>query len=285
MSHDCAARIPSPREVTLLRSGEFFGTTVRSSGQPGLTFSETRYIPDLHVPVHGHEPAYFCFLVAGSYWEQYGRRRVTYGPGSVVYHPANEVHHGIIGGAGGRCFHVGLGPSWMGRVASYGELPQDAVDCHAGELAWLATRLHREFVREDATAGIINEGIVLEMLGTLMRREQTGERSVPRWLRTAEDRLHDEFASPVTVEGIAKDLNVSPVRLARAFRQHFGETLGERLRRIRVNYASDRLRDAGPSLATIAHEAGFADQSHLTRVFKRMTGMTPGEYRRMRHVR
>ena len=267
--------------VTMLGSGEFFGTNVKAANQPGLTMMETQYEPYQHVPSHGHEPAYFCFLLAGGYWEQYGRRRVTYDPGSLAFHPAGEVHHGDIGAEGGRCFNVAFAPYWLERVEAAGRLPPEIVDCHTGDLPWLARRLHREFASPDATTSIITEGIALEMLGTLMRQERARRESTPRWLRVAEQRLREEFDRPLTVAGVAKDLQVSPVRLARAFRRQFGESVGERLRRIRVGYASERLRMPDVPIVAIAGEAGFSDQSHLTRVFKKLTGVTPGEFRRI----
>jgi AraC family transcriptional regulator len=49
---------------------------------------------------------------------------------------------------------------------------------------------------------------------------------------------------------------------------------------VRVRAATRLLREQGPSLADVAAAAGFADQSHFTRQFRRATGMTPGEYRR-----
>jgi YesN/AraC family two-component response regulator len=58
------------------------------------------------------------------------------------------------------------------------------------------------------------------------------------------------------------------------------QTVGEYLNALRIRRACRELADAGTRLADVALRAGFSDQSHFTRAFKRATGMTPGAFRR-----
>jgi AraC family transcriptional regulator len=92
--------------------------------------------------------------------------------------------------------------------------------------------------------------------------------------------VHAESSRPLTVQSVAAEVGISPVRLSRAFRKAFGESLGSYQRRLRVAEACARLRDEELSLAEIALAAGFTDQSHFTRVFRRLTGTTPAAFRR-----
>ena len=78
---------------------------------------------------------------------------------------------------------------------------------------------------------------------------------------------------------IAKCVGVHPVHLCRAFHDCYGQTIGEFVRELRMRWASQQLALAERSLATVAVEAGFCDQSHFNRTFKRLTGMAPGQYR------
>jgi AraC family transcriptional regulator len=72
---------------------------------------------------------------------------------------------------------------------------------------------------------------------------------------------------------------VGRAELSCAFRRHCGETIGAHLRRCRVERVCERLiAEPERSLADLAAEAGFADQSHLTRVFRRLVGTTPGAF-------
>lgn len=264
-----------------LEPGLFFGRNRRSRSIAGLILSDTVYAPGLRVPRHVHTLPYFCWLVGGGYWERYGSQRVDFAPGSIVYHPAGELHFGDISPRGARCFHVELQPEQVRRLAAYGELPATHVEQTGGELGWLGARLFRELASDDPATPLAVEALTLEMLAALLR-ERAGEgRRAPSWLVRADERLHDELATPHTVTSIAAELGVSPLRLARAFRARFGEGLGERLRRLRVAEATRRLGRPGASLAELAAELGFADQSHFTRVFRAATGMTPGAYRRL----
>jgi AraC family transcriptional regulator len=57
------------------------------------------------------------------------------------------------------------------------------------------------------------------------------------------------------------------------------------VRRLRVEHARRELMTTSRSLADIAHSAGFADQAHLSRVFRQLTGVTPGAFRRVAGAR
>ena len=69
------------------------------------------------------------------------------------------------------------------------------------------------------------------------------------------------------------------MHLARAFRKHFGCTPGEYVRHLRIEFASRELSKSDTPLVEIALAAGFAHQSHFSRIFKRQTGMTPSAFR------
>jgi AraC family transcriptional regulator len=69
------------------------------------------------------------------------------------------------------------------------------------------------------------------------------------------------------------------VYLASTFRDKYGHSILDYLRQLRVEYASRQLSDSNDSLAAIAQAAGFSDQSHFSRIFKRVTGVTPAVYR------
>ena len=204
--------------VDHLPAGRFFGHSERLVKEQGFTLSEVRYTPGQKVPPHGHRLAYFCLLVDGGYWEQYGRRRVDYAPQSIVFHPPGDEHYGDISPLGGRCFNIETGSRWIDRLSQYGKVPRQPVVFEGGELTWLAIRLYREFRHRQAGLPLLIEGLGLEMLGALLQRREKRERRMPGWLRQVADRLRDEMGQPLRLESIAADLNVSPVRLSRSFR-------------------------------------------------------------------
>jgi AraC-like DNA-binding protein len=79
---------------------------------------------------------------------------------------------------------------------------------------------------------------------------------------------------------LSRAVGVSPISLAEGFRRAFACSVGDYLRRKRVERAIEMLVGSDKSLGEIADGTGFCDQSHFVRVFKAQVGMTPSRYRR-----
>jgi AraC family transcriptional regulator len=128
------------------------------------------------------------------------------------------------------------------------------------------------------------EGLVLELLSLTARLRKTNalgaERRPPHWLSEAKALLHDRYRENLRLADIASAVGVHPVHLARVFRLRYGTPVGSYARGLRLSWAAGRLRDSDDTIALIAHEAGFFDQSHFTRAFKQFFGITPLAYRR-----
>ena len=101
----------------------------------------------------------------------------------------------------------------------------------------------------------------------------------PRWLQRALELVHARSAEPLGLAALAQSAGVHPVYFVRAFRAHVGATPGAYLRRLRVDRAAAKLIASEESIAGIALDTGFSDQSHLTRVFRAALGITPAQYR------
>jgi AraC family transcriptional regulator len=83
------------------------------------------------------------------------------------------------------------------------------------------------------------------------------------------------------VQDIAAEIGVHPFHLSRVFRTVHRQSIGEYVQQLRVTYACKQLALPDNDLATTALSAGFADQSHFTKVFKNITGMTPGAFKQI----
>jgi AraC family transcriptional regulator len=142
-------------------------------------------------------------------------------------------------------------------------------------------KLYQEFRRTDAASSLAIEGLTLEMLAEILRRQtKTANGTPPVWLTKALELLHDQFSESLTIPYIAAAVGIHPVHFAREFRKLCRCTVGEYIRQLRIEDACRNLRTTDIPLATIATDTGFADQSHFSRTFKRLMRMTPAEYRR-----
>jgi AraC-like DNA-binding protein len=97
------------------------------------------------------------------------------------------------------------------------------------------------------------------------------------------DLLHDGFADDLSADDLARAVGLSRFQLYRQFRERYGLAPSAYLRQVRLREARRRLA-AGAAIAEAAIAAGFADQSHLTRWFRRTYGITPGVYQQGRSV-
>jgi AraC family transcriptional regulator len=132
----------------------------------------------------------------------------------------------------------------------------------------------------DEAAPLAIEGLAFEILVEAARsNSRRTEPQPPRWLKQARDLLHAEFSQNLSLPEIALAVGVHPVYLARQFRKHYHCTIGEYVRRLRVECACREITQSDTPLIEIAAAAGFYDQSHFSRTFKRLTGLTPAEYR------
>ena len=91
--------------------------------------------------------------------------------------------------------------------------------------------------------------------------------------------IQHHLSEPITAENIAKELYLSRPYLSRKFIEETGESLTDFILKEKTEEAKRLLRYSEKSLTAISNYLGFSSQSHFSRVFKKYTGTTPGEYR------
>jgi AraC family transcriptional regulator len=265
-----------------VRDGTFVGALHADRRLGGLTLAETSYRAGLVVPAHAHESALVTLVVDGALTEERGHRRALCETGSLIFHPSAEPHGHSFSRAGGRCFVVQFGPSWVERMRAFGVTePRTPADLRRSRANWLAAQLYGEFRTADTASELAIEGFALALVGELARAGSGAEtKARPPWLIRAVDILHANLAATPSLTELAAAVGIHPAHLSRTFHEQFGCTMSEYLRRRRVELAQRELVGTGRSLADIAYAAGFADQAHFSRVFKQITGVSPGAYRK-----
>lgn len=131
--------------------------------------------------------------------------------------------------------------------------------------------------------GAAEEALITALHALLVRHSTSTDvggslRDCSRAVHIARDYLEGHFAHAVPLQRLAAECGLSPFHLLRVFRNALGLTPHAYLVQVRTHRARQMLLQ-GDSLSTIAYRCGFSDQSHLTRTFKRIFGVTPGAYR------
>jgi AraC family transcriptional regulator len=247
----------------------------------GFMLSEAVYPPGLKQPRHTHRDASFSFVLAGNYIENYGRQTKARQPSTIVFHPPQEAH-AVDFQSGAKILSVQFDCERFAYIRERSAVLNASTSSQTEAIAWLGNRIYQEFRQMDAASVLAIEGLIYEILAEASRGTiSTSESKIPRWLEQAREFLHDNFSESVSLETIAEIADVHPVHLARVFRRKYNCTVGEYVRRRRVEYACQRISISNDSFAEIALTAGFTDQSHFARTFKNHLGVTPGEYRKI----
>jgi AraC family transcriptional regulator len=264
-------------ESVRLQAGTFYGRKTRALEVAGFRLTESCYQPGSALPPHSHEQAHFIAVLSGRYAETIGRTRAQRTPGSTLFLPSDipheERHH-----AAGRHFMVEIRSEMLGR---WRERPGDftcAVDLPPGKAAHVTRRLYQEFREQEESSALVIEGLVLLLLTLTTERRESDHRDPPGFLQQARQFIHDQIGVSFTIEQLAESVGVNRWQLTRAFQKHCHCTPGEYLRRDRFALLLHPPPRPGRSLAEVAQEAGFSDQSHFSRAFKSCTGVTPRWY-------
>ena len=268
-------------ERILYRSSD--GATAKTCRISGLHLLDVRYPPNLRQPRHTHRHASFSFVMAGNYLEKFNRRSFARQSSTIIFHPPGESH-AVDFQTGVRILSVEFDFRRLAAIREHSTVLDEPSSLQTETIDRLGQKIYRELERPDAFSAMAVEGLILEILAEASRRRtrgaNDGERQMPRWLAQTRDFLHDNFTASLAVEQLARVAGVHPVHLSRVFRRKFGCTIGEYVRRLRADFANRQLRDTDQPLSEIALAAGFADQSHLSKTFKSVFGMTPAAYRK-----
>ncbi len=157
---------------------------------------------------------------------------------------------------------------------------------HDDHLAVLVHHLHVTLERESAISRLEQESRILWMLTRWILRhadERPTTQAVGQErqsVRRAREYIEAHYGQDTSLEQLARVANLRPFHLARVFRDQVGLPPHAYLTQVRVKRVKALLAQGWP-IAQVAFEVGFADQSHLSRRFKGIVGMPPGQYRKI----
>ncbi|UFH53763.1 chromate resistance protein ChrB domain-containing protein [Spirosoma sp. KNUC1025] len=125
------------------------------------------------------------------------------------------------------------------------------------------------------------ERLLLQVLHTYLK--PTGKRKIPTWVSELKELIQDQIDTNLTLSltELSESLAVNPAYVSRTFSRYFDDlSFGEYIRKLRIEKALQLLETTTYSLSEIAYLTGFSDQSHFTRIFKKLVGQNPSDYRK-----
>jgi AraC family transcriptional regulator len=238
----------------------------------GVRVSRSRFTPFRTLASHDHEFPCLTVVMRGNVEKTFARATHAVESPDAVAMPQKEAHRARFGRAGAEVLMVEPMSDLMmllGEGSRLFDRVQPMRDPSVGGLAW---RLRGELSSPDPVTPLAVTGLVLELLANAARRN-AGRRARPAWVGRAEEYLRAHFAERIELNDVAAAVGQPAGQVVRQFRAHVGDSPCGYVRRLRVDWALRELSTSARSLSEIALDAGFADQSHFTRVFKRQVGV------------
>ncbi|AEF23119.1 helix-turn-helix transcriptional regulator [Pseudomonas fulva] len=259
----------------------------------GVELLQARYIKQRFTP-HVHEGFVFTVIEHGA--QRFRHRGADHlAPvGSMVLINPDEVHTGSSAHEQGwlyRAFYPA--PAQVNGVLDELGLAHRGLPSFAASVLQ-DVELHRAFGQLhrllDSDAGVLHQQTAWRETLLMLFQRHAGVRQAaaaglePRAVSLAKELLAARLGEPPSLEELATAVNLSPFHFARVFRRATGLPPHAWLQQRRLEQARALLRD-GCAPLSVALQLGFADQSHLTRQFKQVYGVGPGEYRKACHRR
>ncbi|MFK7800701.1 MAG: helix-turn-helix transcriptional regulator [Anaerolineae bacterium] len=231
-----------------------------------------------------------------------GRSQLAGSPNVVVfYNNRTEYERSKLTQEGDRCEYFQFSPLLLHEIlASFDQTAQERN--HTPFLFTHAFVSRQNFIRQrqlleqleqpDVSRLKIDE-MAIELLESIVA-DSFAQRGVKPHVKASTQSTHRQitfeaqkllltrFNEPLTLQGVAKSLYVSPYHLSRVFRQQVGRPLYKFLEDIRMRNAFERLADYPNDLNRLALDVGYANHSHFTAAFRKNFGFAPSRWKKSR---
>jgi AraC-like DNA-binding protein len=244
---------------------------------PLVEFHRIRYEAGRRMEAHIDACRRLSVVLRGELREAHGSSETGARVGSVGLKAAELVHDNRFGARGAEIFSVVL----EDRLLEDLDVPCDLEAWgwhHAGEDRSAGLALAAAAARGERLG--VEEALLCVIAGFRSDRRRGESPAVDSQVHQLRDRLHDDPDGEISLRALAREFGLHPVTLGTHFRRAYGCSITAYRQRLRAERAALALAAAGPSLSEVALEQGFYDLSHLTRVFRREFGLSPGRFRR-----
>lgn len=265
--------------MKILKTGSYLGAAKKTLNVNGLIVSDTEYRNKTYFPEHCHENPYFAFVLKGGYDEINQQDKSRHVTGNVVFHNRHEKHSNENFTPYSRILNLELTDKWLkyheinpGKVENISAVNEKSIEPFAAKLLF-------ESIYSDHFSEISIDTLAVEILEGLLSSSNTSVDSSPVWALKIKEYLSDNDRVKISLADLSLQTGMHSVHICRAFRKHFRMSFGDYIRKQKIQRSLASLHKKDCSITQIAHDCGFADQSHYTRTFKRFKGITPARYR------
>ncbi len=258
--------------------GCFVGSKKNENSFGNISTSETTYTKDFCSEWHYHENLRFSHILNGGNTEQRKGWQRQHILGTLLFYHPETIHRNVNYLDSTRVFNIEIAAAFFDHHQVKYPRQEHLSIYHEHRCKIIMLKILRECYISDTYSSLSINQLCLEL--TQMDQENK-DKGFPHWVKQISELLNDNCNDSFTLLDFSDQLQVHPVTISKNFSKYFNCTLGEYMRRAKINRALPLLRNSTHSLTEIAYECGFYDQSHFTKTFCNLTGLLPKQYRRI----
>jgi AraC family transcriptional regulator len=193
----------------------------------------------------------------------------------MFFYHSEEKHRWISPQSVSKSANIEIGQEFLKKYSLTELNIKEAIQKRANSKA-LILKIQKELLTNDENSYTSVQSLLLELLSN---PEADSNNNVPNWVIRLRELIHDNWDKELSLEEMAKIVQVHPVTISKYFRKYFSCTLGEYKRMLKVEKSIELIKEFDKSLIEIAYDCNFSDQSHFIRNFKKATGFLPKDFR------
>jgi AraC family transcriptional regulator len=262
-----------------LQKEKYLGNTQNIfNNNNGITVVETEYQKKVYEGWHSHNNAHITLFLKGGTSEKRKNFSEVVGSGSLLFYHSDELHLN----------HDTLFPSKNINIEIEENILQElqineAIIEKSIQNTTLSKFLILKIFKESLIADAFSNDTITMLFAQLSNTNSHLERfeKSPFWVKSLNELLNDCWNENPNLHDLARVLQLNPITISKHFPKYFGCTLGEYMRRIKINRSLTLIASNKSNLTEISFQCGFADQSHFIRTFKNQTGFLPKQFQKL----
>lgn len=256
-----------------IQSNKYFGITAKSIKTESFNISITKHPAQSEISTHAHAKPYLCLLASGIYKEESNTSNLIT-TGEIIYRTANYEHANRFLNQDSVCLNIEIDNELNFMDKNDFKLPSKESKQKIALEAYKVLFAVKNGVPTD----LLNIYCHESMLAVIDGLEHKGD---VNWIKKVKDYINDNPLAPISLQELSHLFGLHPNYIVRKFKSVTGMKLSEYLTKIRLDHSISNLLLTEDRLTDIAIDAGFYDQSHFNRNFKKYLNTTPKLFRKV----
>lgn len=262
-----------------LQKEEYLGNSKNIfNNTQGITVVETEYQKKVYEGWHSHNNAHITLFLRGGTKETRKNFSEVLGPGSLLFYHSDELHLNQNTLFPSKNINIEVEENILQKLQITEQTIENSV-----KNTTLTKFLILKIFKESLVADTFSADTITMLFTQLFNGYNHSEKfeKSPNWVKNLNELLNDNWNENPKLQDLAQVLNLNPITISKHFPKYFGCTLGEYMRRIKINRSLSLIESNKSNLTEIGFQCGFADQSHFIRTFKNQTGFLPKQFQKL----